>query len=245
MNDGLETNVSNRHSLSTGKVVGFGLLIFISSLFIQILVLIGLIVFQAINGLAFTVEEIGGSGFYLALATIAGGIVCTLLIIWIARHYQGRSFLEFLGLTRISLKQLGFWLLIAAIYLILSDTCTYLLKRPIVTEFMNNAVKTARVPLLLYFALIVAAPVFEEIFFRGFLLKGLSLSWLKPVGAVVLTALCWSLLHLQYDWYGILQIFLGGLLFGFARLRTGSIYVTITMHAFQNLVATMETLIMK
>ncbi len=219
-------------------------MILMFNIFIQIVLLLGLIIFAAIGGSPSTVDGIVESGFYLALATFLSGITGTALIIWITRYYQGGSFLEYLGLTRISLKQLGFWLAICVIYLILSDTCTYLLNRPIVPEYMFNAVKTARFPLLLYIALIVAAPVFEELFFRGFLLKGFSLSWVKPVGAVVLTSLCWSLLHLQYDWYGILLIFLGGLLYGFARLRTGSIYVTIAMHAFQNIVATVETLIM-
>ncbi len=244
MSDRLDTNIVNRKSLSTGRVVGFGLLIFLSQFIIQVFVLIGLYIFEAIRGSTISVEEVVGNGLFLALVTILSGIVGVAFIILITRYFQGRSFLEYLGLTGVSLKQLGFWLFIAAVFLVLSDTCTFLLKKPIVTDFMVNAVQTAKFPWLLYFALIIAAPIFEELFYRGFLLKGLSLSWLKPFGAIVLTALCWSLLHMQYDWYGVLQIFLGGLLFGYARLKSGSIYVTIAMHGLQNLVATIETIIM-
>lgn len=239
-----KTDLPERKPLTTGQVVGFGILIYLLIIFIQVLVLIGLAVIKALRGSASSIEAIGGGGFYIAFVTILGGILGTGLIILITRYYQGRSFAEYLGLTGISLKQLGFWLLITVIYLVLLDACTYLLKRPIVTEYMDKAIETARFPWLLYFALIVAAPIFEELFFRGFLIKGLSLSRLKPIGAVILTSLCWSLLHLQYDWYGILQIFLGGLLFGYARLKSGSVYVTIGMHALQNLAATIETIIM-
>ncbi|NLW46091.1 MAG: CPBP family intramembrane metalloprotease [Firmicutes bacterium] len=235
-----DTDLPKRKPLSTGQVIGFAILIFTLFTFIQVLVLIGLSVIQSLKGTSLSIEAIAGSGFYIALATILGGVVGTTLIILIVRYFQGRSCAEYLGLTRISLKQLGFWILSGAIYLVLMDICTYLLRRPIVPEFMNKVIVTAKFPWLLYFAFIIAAPVFEELFFRGFLYKGLCHSRLKPIGAIILTSLCWSFLHMQYDWYGVLQIFLGGLLFGYARYKSGSVYVPVAMHALQNLVATIE-----
>lgn len=235
-----DTDLPKRKPLSTGQVIGFAILIFTLFTFIQVLVLIGLSVIQSLKGTPLSIEAIAGSGFYIALATILGGVVGTTLIILIVRYFQGRSCAEYLGLTRISLKQLGFWILSGAIYLVLMDICTYLLRRPIVPEFMNKVIVTAKFPWLLYFAFIIAAPVFEELFFRGFLYKGLCHSRLKPIGAIILTSLCWSFLHMQYDWYGVLQIFLGGLLFGYARYKSGSVYVPVAMHALQNLVATIE-----
>lgn len=239
-----DTNLPKRKPLSTGKVVGFGFLIYTLIFLVQFLVLIVLSIIEAPENWVLSIETIAGGGFYIALVTILGGIIGVALIILITRYYQGHSFTEYLGLTAISLKQLGVWLLIAIIYLALMDTCTYLLKRPIVPDFMDKVVETARFPWFLYFAFIVAAPVFEELFFRGFLYKGLCHSWLKPIGAIIITSFCWSLLHMQYDWYGVLQIFLGGLLFGYARFKSGSIYVPVVMHALQNLVATIETIVM-
>ena len=37
--------------------------------------------------------------------------------------------------------------------------------------------------------------------------------------------------------YTIVQIFLGGILFGLARLRTQSLYTTLAMHSLWNLLA--------
>jgi hypothetical protein len=49
--------------------------------------------------------------------------------------------------------------------------------------------------------------------------------------------------HVQYDLYGITIIFLAGLLFGFARWRTGSIYPCVLMHGLMNLVATLQAML--
>ena len=89
----------------------------------------------------------------------------------------------------------------------------------------------------------VAAPLFEEIFFRGFMFAGLQHSRLGPIGAMVLSSLAWAIIHLQYDLYGITQIFLGGLLLGYARFRSGSIFPAIAMHALMNLIATVQVII--
>ena len=44
-------------------------------------------------------------------------------------------------------------------------------------------------------------PVFEELFFRGFLLEGFRRTFLGTTGAVVLTSLLWAVIHTQYDLY--------------------------------------------
>ncbi len=54
---------------------------------------------------------------------------------------------------------------------------------------------------LLWLAVVVVTPLGEETLFRGFLYRG----WLQsPRDAwlvIVVTALFWALIHVQYDWY--------------------------------------------
>jgi hypothetical protein len=57
-----------------------------------------------------------------------------------------------------------------------------------------------------------------------------------------MTAALWAGIHFQYDWYGVLTILLGGLLFGYARWRTGSILPGLVMHALMNLAATIQVI---
>ncbi|MCJ7675274.1 MAG: CPBP family intramembrane metalloprotease [Sedimentisphaerales bacterium] len=129
------------------------------------------------------------------------------------------------------------------LFVICHDTLIFLLGRPIVPDFMLAAYRTAYSLPLLWLALMVMAPLAEEIFFRGFLFKGIESSKLGPAGAIIITALAWSVMHLQYDIYGIAGLFAGGLLLGLARLRSNSIYPPIVMHALQNLIATIEVVV--
>lgn len=97
----------------------------------------------------------------------------------------------------------------------------------------HSALVSGRLPA---FALtvIVLAPVSEELLVRGFLLPGWAASWLRPTGAIVLTAALWALAHWQYEWIATIDIFAIGLLFGWIRLRGGSTMTTILLHATQN-----------
>ena len=95
---------------------------------------------------------------------------------------------------------------------------------------------------LLVIAFCVAAPISEEFFARGFLYRGWSESFLGPAGAVVLSSVVWTGLHLQYDWFFLGEVFSIGLLFGYLRYRSNSIWLTIVLHGLNNLAATLQTM---
>ena len=61
--------------------------------------------------------------------------------------------------------------------------------------------------------------------------------------AIVVISVLWAGLHVQYDWTGMLQIFVIGLFFGWMRLRSGSTLLTFLLHALFNLEGTMETVV--
>jgi len=106
---------------------------------------------------------------------------------------------------------------------------------------MSEAYATAGSLPLLWLALVIAAPLFEELFFRGFLFAGLVSSRLGAVWTIAITAFVWGAIHLQYEAVDIIIICLLGLILGLARLKTDSVYTPIALHSFTNLVATIET----
>lgn len=106
---------------------------------------------------------------------------------------------------------------------------------------MVDAYKTSVWPVLLGIAVVIFAPVFEEAFFRGFLFVGLEHSSIGPIGTIILTAVTWALLHIQYDIFGMVTILVLGVVFGIVRLKTGSLWSTILLHAIWNLVAIVGT----
>lgn len=103
-----------------------------------------------------------------------------------------------------------------------------------VTEIWN---KGGSNPFFL-FSILIIAPFVEEWLFRGFLFRGWESSAIGPVGAILLTSLTWTVIHNQYDWYGLTYLFLIGLVFGWARWKTQSIWIPMWMHFINNLAST-------
>ncbi|MFH1534113.1 MAG: type II CAAX endopeptidase family protein [Nitrospirota bacterium] len=91
--------------------------------------------------------------------------------------------------------------------------------------------------------IIAVAPVIEEVFFRGFLLRSLSNKMGIFYGSI-LTALIFALLHLQPS--SIIPVFILGLIINSLVIKSKSIIPAIAFHAFNNAVAfTIELLILK
>ena len=183
------------------------------------------------------------NGTVVSLVTLASLLVCGPLIWGIVKLKKNSNLKHYLGLKWVGVRTLAFWLVVIICLLVASDLLTGLLGKSIVPDFMETAYKSAESRWLLWLALVIAAPVFEELYFRGFLISGFSSTFVGPIGAVVITAALWAVIHVQYDLYGVLTIFIMGLLLGVARLRTGSVLLTIAIHSFANLVATIETAI--
>jgi uncharacterized protein len=82
----------------------------------------------------------------------------------------------------------------------------------------------------------IAVPIVEELIFRGALFSALRQSWFGKTGAVVISALAWSVVHgLAAPWLFVFIIFLMGLALGWLLLRFGSLTVTIVCHAAWNM----------
>lgn len=125
----------------------------------------------------------------------------------------------------------------------LLDVITWLSGRDIVHPFIAEHVGNARDIVgaaLLIAAFVIAAPLVEELAFRGFTFRGWAASRLGWAGAVLLSSLLWTALHTQYEPFFLWQIFALGLLLGWIRHWTGSTALTIALHAFVNAVAMVQ-----
>lgn len=191
-------------------------------------------------GLDRSAEQLSKSGLFLSVVAWTAASIGLGLVVLVARLRRGWSAAEYLALRPVPMRTLGAWVGIVLAYCVATDSLTYLLGRPIVPEFMREAYQTAYWASLLWGALVVAAPAFEESFFRGFMLRGLRGSRLGATGSVLATSAVWTALHVQYDAYFQAILFLGGILLGVARLRSRSLYPPLAMHATMNLLATLE-----
>jgi len=208
----------------------------------------GIALFAAVLGATFFIAESeperlvtymrdGGTLWSLWIVAIAECAVVYGLI----KFRQGETVRRYLAFHRIPARTLITWLGLATLLIAVSDLTQLALGRPIVPSVMVEQYLYAPNLPLLWSVAIVAAPLWEEIVFRGFLLTGFLNSRLGTTGSVLLTAVLFAMLHGQYDLYGVASVFTTGLLLGMARIRTGSVVTCIAMHAFGNLIATLET----
>ncbi|NJK62456.1 MAG: CPBP family intramembrane metalloprotease [Synechococcaceae cyanobacterium SM2_3_1] len=187
------------------------------------------------------INDLQFNGQVLALATLATTPICTLLVILLAWLRRRLAVVSYLGLSPPGWGALGRWLLLTLLLVGATDGLRLLLNRPIVPEFAIRTFQSADLGLLVV-ALVIAAPLTEEFFFRGFLLPGWQSSWPGPVGALLLTSGFWAGIHLQYDLFDITLIFGVGILLGLARWRSGSLFTPLAMHALNNLLSVLQTL---
>ncbi|MFO8012896.1 MAG: CPBP family glutamic-type intramembrane protease [Phycisphaerae bacterium] len=186
-----------------------------------------------------TAEELAANGLLLGLVAIVQTplmLGLTALLAWI-RMPAG----EYLGLRWPSYGEMLVGLVALLALIAGQDLLSWSLERPIVAEFMLTAYRTAGFLPVLVVALLVAAPLVEEVFFRGFMYKGLAASKAGVVGAILITSIVWAAIHLQYDWYGKTTILVIGLFLGVVRWRTKSITLPILLHGMMNAVATVQT----
>jgi len=186
------------------------------------------------------IEALAYNGLVLSIATLLSvpvGVGLSVLFAWIR---TGLSVEDYLGLRRVSWKVVVMGLVSVVLMGLAYDGVSVLANRPDVPEFMINAYQTAGFPPLLWLAVVVGAPVVEEVFFRGFLFRGLAASPLGGPGTIVVTSLAWAVIHLQYDLHDMATIFVLGLLLGVFRLKTGSLWPPLVMHGLVNLLATVQ-----
>lgn len=220
--------------------LGLSFVILVALFAVQIVVAIifsiAIISLNSKTNTQYLINSLSSNGLLLSISTAVSTPICIGLTVLFAKLRQNISIKNYLALRKTTKRELLRWLIFLGIYIVMTTAVTYALNQP-TPAFMEEIVKTSRFPVGLYIAVIVMAPLSEEFLFRGFLFQGISYSQLGARGAVLITAFVWSIIHLQYDAYYIFVLFVLGLLLGIARLKTGSLYVTILLHAINNLLA--------
>jgi uncharacterized protein len=165
------------------------------------------------------------------------------LLFWFAR-LRSSSAVEYLALTLPRKRDIVILLLSAALLFAASDGLSWLLGKNIVTSFQDDIYRSAAsagAQVWLWLAVVIVAPIGEEILFRGFLFRG----WQRSSGdawiAIGATAVLWAIVHVQYDPLVIGEILVAGLALGWVRWRTGSTISTILLHSMLNAGGMAET----
>ena len=178
----------------------------------------------------------------LTSTSVISAVVVSLPFLVFITSTRAKPVSEYLGLKRPRLLQTVVHVAVYLAFLLALDTGKSWLDWNVVPPFMTDVVRTAGSLPLLILAVVVAAPVFEELFFRGFMFRGIADSSLGTLAAIAITATVFAAIHVQYDIIGIAEVFLMGLWLAGVRAMTGSTTLTILLHAAGNLLAVVQTI---
>ncbi|MCC6694799.1 MAG: CPBP family intramembrane metalloprotease [Candidatus Hydrogenedentes bacterium] len=178
-------------------------------------------------------EALLRQGLWFGLASCVTGILGIFLVREVILQSEAPPRAYF-GAGRLKLRQSATYLLLCALWVAIPHLVLRLLTGSTVSVYWIDTFRSARPQYPLWLGLVVLAPLFEEMLFRGLLFTGARQTWLSARGAVVLTAVLFAITHYRYGVIGTLWILLFGLLLGIARHRSDTIKLPILMHTVSN-----------
>jgi hypothetical protein len=222
--------------------LGLGLTILLGHVMGQSMGVMPFVLVSALRGHPLDAAALGTNGLVLAVATLVAAPVSVglaFLFAWLkARSWAAAC--AYLGLRAVPMRAYLWALLTFGVVLLSWAGYSRMLHMPDVPQVMVDMYRTAGVYPVFWAALILAAPVAEEVIFRGFFFTGLHQSRVGALGAIALPSVFWAAIHVQYGIREIGFIFLFGLALGALRWKTNSLWPPMVVHAVSNLLSTME-----
>jgi membrane protease YdiL (CAAX protease family) len=185
--------------LSAWATAGWALLAFCAWLAAEALVLIVFLVrWFALNpGVPIDVDQISHNAYVISIAAMVSmAVQCGVVVL--AVHRTRQPVAEYLGLVRRPhVREVVFCLASVAVLLVASDLLSWTIGHDLVPPFLVKVYQAARDAgplgfLLLLIAVVLAAPIGEEIMFRGFLFRGWATSPLGVTATIVATSAIWA-----------------------------------------------------
>jgi uncharacterized protein len=189
--------------------------------------------------------RIAGDGAAVAVSLLVGDPV-QVVTLALAARMTGEDLFKYFALNVPRRRDAIIAIAGLALTIIAVDVLTLALGRDLVPAFELQIHRTAQAEgalISLWLALIVVAPVGEELLFRGFLFRGFVREQRDALPGILAISLIWSLLHVQYDWFGASQVFAIGMLLGYVRLYSGSTTLVIVLHMLLNFESVVETVV--
>ena len=149
-----------------------------------------------------------------------------------------KPLLESLRIKIVSLETIQYSLIFSTGVLIIIDTLDRIIHQIIPTPDYIIDLSGIMQPdsilgyVFLFLAVVIVAPIGEEVVFRGFLQKFLEDHWKDITRAVLVTSLFFAIIHFNPFW--TIQIYILGVVLGFLSWKTKSVLPSIMLHSINN-----------
>ena len=157
-------------------------------------------------------------------------VVAVIALLVVARRYTIR---DYLALKLPTARQAALAVGGQVVFIVVGYFVSFLLGRPLEPTFVVEAYRTGA-HVRMFIAFVFAAAIGEEVIFRGFLYEGIASSAWGPVAAILVSAGFWALLHFSFGAYSVGAIAILGVYLGAVRFITGSLPLTMLLHALNN-----------
>jgi membrane protease YdiL (CAAX protease family) len=200
-----------------------------------------------IAAVGFGALDMSGNDLFMRPGTIAiTGVIAVILsfpLIKKAALQSGKSFpFKFLGFQSINIITLVKVLVAGIAYYLFESLAGSVLSID-TPQFMFDVKSQTHSILdvmLLVLGICIVAPIAEEVIFRGLAYGRLVKSRAGVTGAIIITSLVFTAIHVQYDFevLAILSVF--AFLLGYVRYKTGNLVYCIALHMQLNAFSTIE-----
>ena len=153
-------------------------------------------------------------------------------------NIKQRPILDSLRIKMVSLETIQYSLIFSIGVLIIIDTLDRIIHQIIPTPDYIIDLSGIMQPdsilgyVFLFLAVVIVAPIGEEVVFRGFLQKFLEDHWKDITRAVLVTSLFFAIIHFNPFW--TIQIYILGVVLGFLSWKTKSVLPSIMLHSINN-----------
>ncbi|MFC3853659.1 CPBP family intramembrane glutamic endopeptidase [Salinispirillum marinum] len=170
----------------------------------------------------------------IAITFLMQAVLVIPVLIWVS-HFSHQSWRETLAFRSVSWRVMGFWVLVYGAYFVVQSILDLIVPLDL-GDLMTSLVGSRHLGLV--FALVLLAPLIEELIFRGYLFKAWRHTRLELWGTIILTSLIFTSIHAtQYSGLLLVYLFAFSVILGLAREKTGSIWTPIALHALNNSIA--------
>ncbi len=181
-------------------------------------------------------QDLIDDGDTVSSISLWSGLSALIVLLLFTFWWKKERMVNFLGLRFPALRPLAAWTGLFILCLTAMELIAWLLPE-FDNSFMENVLATAHNKPLLFLGSALMPALFEEFFLRGLLFGTLRHVLDKHMAIAIVSGL-FTIMHLQYPWYLLLLFILPlGVLLGYARANTGSIWTSVLLHFLNNAIS--------
>lgn len=183
----------------------------------------------------------GEQGTVVSLSVLLCFILLTLLtyVIVALKVRHSRQLFEYLGFRRISVSQFLQGASLLTLFIVVNEVLSQLFDRTPL-DFVDPLFASTDAKWLLVMVIVVVAPIYEELVFRGLIWSAIAEQFDRRRGIIIasiVSSLLFAAIHTQYDLFEMGAIFILALIFCYVRVKSNSLLLPMLLHILNNGVA--------